>query len=201
MIGLRAGPMVIVLSMVPCSSVLGGEIQRYSREAAQEAGEALIGRVPSLGARLSALEADPSQSSGMREEGTGISVLVVPAAKLLADRDNPFLSQDRGLPVGLIEMRGVGVVGVDGEQLYPVAPENEASAPSWVGLLTVRRISTSEFRMELWGKSESPLAAVPFFVQRKAEPGTVDVTIRTGLIDLCWLGQYRAFLPFERITK
>lgn len=176
---------------------LGGEprpLQPTPPEDSEAAARAFVERIASLGPRLASLEIDPAQAVGVRSVDGAAEILLAPVANLVPDRDNPFLAQDVGLPVGAIRFKGVALHGVDPERCFPDPLDGDGG---YAALLTARRISTAEFRFEIWGPAAGPLAASPIFVQRTAEPRTVQAAVRVGLLDLCWFGRYRAFFPID----
>jgi hypothetical protein len=179
------------------AALLAGEPRSYQPTPAEDAGRAARGfveRIAALGPRLASLELDPDEAVGVQSPGGAAEILIVPVANLLPDRDNPFLAQDVGLPVAAMRFQGVVLHGVDPDRCFPDPVDGDGG---YAALLTARRISSAEFRFEIWGPADGPLAASPIFVQRTSEPRTVRAAVRAGLLDLCWFGRYEAFFPID----
>lgn len=188
---------MIVLQSWICSAA-AADFEQLRRDDAVRAGEALIAAIRASEPRAAAFEMDPSQSVALRSADGAAQILLLPAAKLLPDLENPFLAQEHGLPVGWIAFQGLNLANVPTDKLFVVKLSNSADPRPMAALLTVRRISSAEFRMELWGKADAPLAAVPMFSRKGPNPGVVSLAVRTGLLDMCWLGKYRAYLTMDR---
>lgn len=144
-------------------------------------------------------DADPTHAVALQSADKTLEVVVVPARGLRDDPDDPFLSQDRGVAVGYFRMRGLApteaLPALD--KFFPSTAQDTSTA--LVGVLSIQKLSSSEFRLQLWGKSDVPLAAVGLIATPWDGDGAAPVRIRSfpGLIECTWLGKYRAYLPVD----
>lgn len=194
MLAMAAAWMVFLTSAAQPQDI---QLASTSRPVAQSLAEFLLEQIESLESQDLTFEADATQALALQSEDRSVEVLLVPAKGLKDDPDNPFLHQDRGVPVGYLQLHGV--VPAEGRQsqdlFYSLTRKDGSNV--LVAVLSVQKLSGSEFRLQLWGRADSPLAAVPLFVARDVDARPVGLHWYAGLIECAWMGKYRAYLPVD----
>lgn len=166
--------------------------------------EQSTGIAAALAEQANAVEKLPAKVDPDIENARGLlsldqqhGVLVIPAKGLSEDRDNPALAEEKGAPVGLLFFHNVLPTDVEKKDklfTFNYTDENGQEREIRFAILTIRKFSDEDFKLQVWGSEKEPLVECQLEEEVSDEKSPVEIEAVGDDLEFTWLGSYPCYL-------
>lgn len=146
------------------------------------------------------IDIDAGQACLFRDARDKSEIIVVPASGLSPDPDNPLLTQDRGMAVAWLFLRGLQpslVRESDRARIVRVSAADDSSLAPAAFQVSIHRLASGEVRAELWGTGDAPLAVAEVYAPTTTGSSGIDVERAGEILSVQWRDAVIFFIPVE----
>lgn len=178
------------------------ELMPIPPENSQPISAALVEAVAKVEKLPVKLTLNPEACKGMASDDQQQALMIVGAKEIKDDRDNPEMMKETGAPIGILFLSNLLPGDLkDKKKLFTVEYTMEDGSKREVrfGILTVRKYSDDDFKLQLLGVDGKPVAEGPISEEEsdKKDPISIEYDAANGELEIVLLGKYPTYLPVK----
>ena len=148
------------------------------------------------------MELDAAHAIVLQSKDRAAEILFIPNTSMKLDPEDALLAQDRGAAVGWLILHGLEPTNkTKKEGCKPLTFDGKEYQGTTGCQLTVRRLTSGELRLELWGVGDGPVAAAELLPSAKPVGEHVTLQYVSGLLAGSGLAKSLFFLPLSPVIS
>lgn len=193
----------VMLSLAWVCSASGLDLSPIPDDTAKEIGKALTGLAAKVEKLPVKVEADLDNLKGLVSDDQMHGLLVVPAKGIKEDRENPGLSKDKGMPIGVIYFYNLLPTELKDKKALPEVkftdPDAGLTREIRFGFLTVKKNDDSDYRLQLWGIGDKPVAETNLSEDAGDSKAPIELDFSGDELEILLLGKFPSTLPLKTV--
>ena len=148
------------------------------------------------------MEVDAPHACVLQSQDRAIEIIFIPSTSMKLDPEDALLAQDRGVAVGWLILQGLEPTNKskkDGRKTLTFEAKEYQGTTAYQ--LAIRRLTSGELRLELWGIGDGPVAATGLVPPAKPVDEHVDLRFVSGLLAGSGLAKSLFFLPLSPVIS
>lgn len=160
----------------------------------------LVGKVEKLPAKFAG---DADNAKGLLSDDQQQALMFIPAKSLKDDRENPSLGEGKGMPIGYIFFHNLLPGDLkDKKKLFTFeyTDENGQKREVRFGVVTVKKESDDDFRMQIWGVTPEPVAEGNFEEEEGETKNPIELDYNGMELEVLLLGRYPSYITLQSVN-